>query len=237
MDRPRGVLSRAVVVLVLLSATCYAQSRIADAEYRALDAELRLDSAEAAADSSSEVWAATLGDNARAFQRRGIQLRELNDSLSSELGREARARVAAEVRVDSLSREVEGALIAPTDSSSPAVAEFNVREPPFAVWARVRMSDPPVMRMEIVLDPVPLTVRIGCEDVKDGLRKAYASLEGPVWAHIRVTRAEQEAGVCNPRLEDPRSLWAEYRNDVVVVAGTVGAIWATVRIAKWIIGG
>lgn len=195
----RGVV---LFALVLLAGAVALQTwRLGRAEHRAQQAALARDSAEAAADSTRAASArmeAVLGAELAGVQRRAIQQRQRADSLDRALGLERRARVAVELRADSL-QAVSTAAVTVDSADSVRRARFEVRESPYTATADVALPRPPAsgkLSLRVGLDPAPLELRIGCGAPRDGIRPATATAVGPRWLSLELASVEQDPAVC-----------------------------------------
>lgn len=189
---------------------------------------LAIDSLEAVNDTTRLRIVETLQGEIRIWERRAVQSENVADSLDEQLQRQTVARVRAEGRIDELETQVHGIVFDQAEPGQDTLhgAEFNVRQPPYTVWARAVLSDPPILRLRIQLDTIPLTLRLSCGLQEDGVRRAYASLEAPEWAEVEVTEAVQEPDLCNPGLATEPSFWGKHGGKIVVGAGVLGSVWA-----------
>lgn len=189
-------------------------------------AELAVDSLEAVNDTTRLRALNELNDSINYWERRVVQVESVNDSLSEELGQTVVARNRAVARVDELETQVHGIVFEEAGEDSVAVqaARFEVRQPPYTAWAEAVMADPPILRLRIALDSIPLTIRLGC-GVDGDLSRAYVGIESPEWADIQVTEAQQESNICNPDLTTQPSFWGKWGDEIVVGTGVVGGVW------------
>lgn len=216
------------VLLIAGMALAWQQHRLAEAREARIDAELAADSAEAASDSTREVLQDAFDTNLRYYQRRIVQVREMTaDSVEDELRTDPRFRGDVTARVDTLIADVEGE----TDATRAVrAANFSGYQRPYTFRADVKIppagTDAPTMHLEVLLDPVPLRIRVGCGDAPGRkVRPAQATVRGPDWATTRLDSLRQSAEVCNRRVVDPEPGWELYASGVAAGA-TSGVVLA-----------
>lgn len=197
---------------------------------RQRDAERwRVDLLEAARDTTRLRLVRTRDSLLRVFQRRVIQEKQRADALDRALGLERRLRVAASVRFDSALAQVAGT---PTiaDSDGDRSSQFHLRQPPYTVDATAVLPPPPEQGRLVVavrLDPLPLSLRIGCGPAVRGVRPATASLVVPPWATVVLDSLSQAPEVCLSPLAQtpPKKRWPWLVGGLV--AGVIG--WELIR--------
>lgn len=189
----------------------------------------RVDSLEAARDTTRLRIVRTRDSVLRVFQRRVIQERQRGDQLDQALQQERRLRVVASLRFDSVLAQVAGT---PTfaDSDGDRSSQFHLRQPPFTVDATAVLPPPPEQGRLVVavrLDPLPLSLRIGCGPAVRGVRPATASLVVPPWATVSLDSLSQSPEVCLSPIaqEPPKKRWPWFVGGLV--AGVVG--WELLR--------
>lgn len=228
-------LAAAAAVAAVVGVGAHLVDQVRDARAERDAALLRVDSAEAAADTTREVLLAALGDHARWFERRAVQVRgDVRDSLSAELERVTRAHARLEVRFDSVAADVTAAAPAEElgDSLDTRTATWDVRRPPVRAIVQVWVPKPPAdprLRFTASVDPVPMSVRVGCNaaPAEGGIRPATVSVTTPPWAEVRVVGASQSADVCNPHLSvTAPSWWERHDEEVFGVGGVLLGVWA-----------
>lgn len=200
---------RTIAVLAVAGlALGWQQHRIAEAREARVNAEIALDSAEAAADSTREVLEGAFDTNLRYYQRRIVQVREMAaDSVEEELGTDPRFRGDVTAQVDSLLADVVGERV--ETESKVRAASFSGYQKPYTFRADVEIppagTDAPTMHLEVLLDPIPIRVRVGCEEAQEGrkVRPAQATVRGPEWANLRLDSLQSDASVCNRAVVDP----------------------------------
>ena len=133
--------------------------------------------------------------------------------------------MAAELRV----ARVETTATAPVtvDSGDVRTAAFDLRQEPVTAHAVARLGPPPdpgSLVMQITLDPVPLSARLGCGPANAvGIRTAELVVTGPPWADITLGRLEADPAVCHaPPGLPTRSGWRWYEKAAVVGAFVLG---------------
>jgi hypothetical protein len=193
-----GALLIVVLVIALVQTV-----RLDEAQLQGKLAGLVADAREAAADTSRDdiyVDAAAVGDSLRVAERRAIQTVQRADALDKALGIERRVRDSLIATVERMSRAVESEQVVADSADEERRAAFEVRETPFTVYAKVMLPRAPqtgTMDVRVDLDTLGLDVRVGCgARATAGVRPATASVAGPVWAKVRLTRVEQAPEVC-----------------------------------------
>lgn len=211
---------RTLSVLLLAGlALGYQQQRVVQAREAQIDAELARDSAEAAADTTRRVLTESLQGQARYYQRRVVQVREMTaDSVEEALDTDPRFRGDVTARVDELA--VSSTAHKTRQQGRIRAANFSGYEEPYRFRADVKLPPPdgakPTMRLRVKLDPIPLRVRVGCEKAEGPVRPAQATVRGPEWATLRLDSLRQSAEVCNRPAVNPPPVWPVY------VGGTLG---------------
>lgn len=120
------------------------------------------------------------------------------DSLQSELGL-ARVRASGDVQVQVDTQTV--VQVIQLDST------FTLDQPPFHLVAQIQSGPPVTIRGTFSLDPIPLSVAVGCSEpteVRD-LRHAMVTVDGPDWASVSLSNVSAEPDVCNPQFGVDRS--------------------------------
>jgi len=159
---------------------------------------LRADSLEAAVD--------TTRYEAGVWQRRLLQAEITRDSLDRLLKQRPAVRIVTVVQVDTVRETVE----APVTGDTIRRATFRLRQPPFTLGASVALPAPPAtgtLTADIALDPLPLSLRIGCGEARGGIRPATASIEAPPWARISLDQVQGRPEVCNPQTTTRSTPW------------------------------
>lgn len=236
---------RASLVVLSLSAiasgVAWGLHRIETAERARIRAELALDSLEAVRDTTRLRLVETLEGEVRVFERRAVQAEDSIDAVSEALGQTVRARTRAEVRVRELETQVIGIIDreAPTFEGGDSIpgADFEIRRPPYTVWARALFADPPLLRFTVALDPIPLVLRIGCSDRFTGeVRQAQVGIQSPEWADVRIAAARQSPEVCNPRapLLDSSSFWDSTPGHIAAGGVAAGSLYVVYRVGGFL---
>lgn len=201
-------LLRNVPAWVYVVAALVAAIGVQELQKRSLRAEnvelaLDLDRSQAEKDSTRRVLRGLKG--AFAFwQRRAFQTTLERDSLDEALGQESRARLAAELQVDSLRATAEALVVVDTVTDTRS-ASFDVRQEPFTVAADIRLPPPPSageIDLGVDVDPVALGVRLTCGESDGRVRPASVLLTTPEWLTARVDSVRQDPEVCNPGILD-----------------------------------
>ena len=224
----------AAVLVILAFAGAFYQLRVWRG--RVADAGLVVDSMQVAVDVAREVTALAhrqLGDSTRAWQRRTEQHALEQDALERQLRIEARARVSAEARV----RALQDSATAPVTVGAGDVrsARWTIHQPPFQVEASAELPPPPArgtLQVNVALDPLPLTVRLGCRDGAV-VPQAWAVVTGPEWATLELGTVEQVPGICGGVVALPSyrvPAWAP------AVAGALGAFSARRNVLDGLVG-
>lgn len=226
----RLVLRGVSYLLIWAIASCAGRS--------SLERKLRFDEATyaenlaAAQDTSRRlsVRVGTLGESLMVTQRRAVQQQQRGDALDRALRLERRARVALTVEVPRVRAAIAGEAAAASDSTANGGdvrrAHFRIEEQWYSGSADVVLPRPPG-RPELSLDVgmrlIPLELRIGCSaHSPTGVAGASASVTGPRWAKVTLTRVEQDSGVCAVTEEHARTsrdLTATLRERLALVIG------------------
>lgn len=196
----------AYVMAALVAAIGAQELRVRSLQAEAMDLSLHVDSLEVAADSTRELTrlADGLASNLRIFQRRALQSELRADELDERLQEESRARLAAELQIDSLRARAEAPVVVDTVTDTRS-ASFDVRQEPFTVAAQVRLPPPPApgeMDVSVDVDPIGLGVRLTCGETDGRVRPASVLLTTPEWLTARVDSVRQDPEVCNPGILD-----------------------------------
>lgn len=221
-----------VVLILVLVGGLWHQARQLDAAQRdARAAALVRDSLEVEADTLRIHYLAA--DSARTVaERRALQVALERDSVDELLRTETRVRARVQAQLASV--DTTAAAVVTTDSAQPGVrfAKWDLREPPFTIDAAVAVPPAPDsarISLGIQIDPVELTVRLGCEDLPGRpIRAARVSMEGPEWLQVGTLDGEASPDVCNP-IEPPPSLLERIRigapyAGVGLLGGAIGAL-------------
>ena len=201
-----------IILAVLLAALGFQSCRLRQEQQRVGEALLRVDSLEAVADTTRAVTVkvqSLLGDSIRAVERRVVQERQRADALDRALGRERIARVGLSLKVDSLLARVVASSDTVQDGTRTIGFEVDTVSFRGSVTVRVPPSPaPPVMDLRLVVNPIPLQLRLGCGDPVNGIRPATATALGPAWAPLRLDSLSQSPDLCqSPALRQKRSSW------------------------------
>lgn len=224
------------VIVALLLGCGYGYHMYAAERAARVTAQLSLDSLEAVEDTTRQRLVGVLGDSVAYWERRVVQLNEANDSLGEALEQRTVAHNRAVARVDELETQVHGIIDEQATPSGETVpgAVFELRRPPYTVWARAVISNPPILNFQIQLDSIPLGIRLGC-GLNDDLSKAYVGIRSPEWAQIRIVDAQQDDSICNPDLDTELSFWGKYGDEITIGTGIVAGAWVVktlVDVAK-----
>lgn len=232
----------AVIVLLLIGlvvlALLYRHERGAH-----FDASLRADSALAASDSSKRLSAKNiakvLGDSTAAWQRRVVQEQQRGDSLDQALGTTRKTLSDVRVQINTGRGTSSGvvtvirdtsrvpsaattATSATTDNGGIRQSHFDVKAGVFSVAADVQLPAPPArgtMEATVTAPSIPLSLRLNCGKVTDGVARADAIVTGPTWATVGITHVESDPAICNPGLKLQASrtypLWELIASDLL----------------------
>jgi hypothetical protein len=233
-----GSTLRLVLTLAAVALSGFAWARIGvvmqEREEARVAAGLVRDSLAAAADSTRALHLRleVLGESLRVVQRRAVQTEQRADALDRALGLERVARVRLAARVAPITRSARSDTVVGETSEGERSAAFDVREAPYTVHAEVRLPPPPaagMMAVRVALDTLGLEVRVSCGVPGEaGVRPATATVLGPSWATIRMTKVEQSPDVCAgaghrpaPNLFAAARRWLAERAGVAVGFGVV----------------
>lgn len=220
-----------VIGILVTSALGYVQHlRSANAELKQdiQQKELRIDSIEAVNDTTREING-ILADSLRFFERRVLQVELERDSLDEALDQESRVRANTEARVDSLQTVIASTEVT-EDSAGVRHASFNFYEEPFTVDAQVAMPPPPSpakFDLNVKLDPIPLSFRVGCrENPNTDVKRAIIGITTPDWAEVELKDVQQEPGICNPQFDIPEEGF--FKRNRGKIGLTTGAVITTI---------
>lgn len=216
-----------VIGLVITSGLGYVTHlRISNANLKddLQDRELQIDSLEAVNDTTREIKN-ILADSLRYFERRAVQTELEADSLDKALERESRVRANAEARVDSLESVIASSSVS-EDSLGVRTASFDFYDEPYTIDAEIVMPPPPRsanLILNVKLDPIPLSFRVGCSENPDtDIKRATIGITTPDWAEVELKEVTQEPGVCNPQVEVPEEgFLKKNRGKIGLGAGTI----------------
>lgn len=233
-----GAGGAAVALLLVLAGGLWWQGR----ELEAAEAEARAgalvrDSLEAVADTIRRHYLSA--DSARTVaERRAVQAEIERDSVDALLDTESRVRARLQARIASVDTTA-GAVVT-QDSTQPDVrfARWpNLRAEPLTISAQVSVPPAPDtarIRMRVRIDPVNLTVRLGCERLDGpGVDAARVSVEGPPWLDIDSLDGRADPDVCNPPPPPPPGLVERLR----IAAPYAGAAFVVGLVGGVVFGG
>lgn len=195
-----------LIIILLLCVTVvsvvYAQMTIT--EYR--DAAFRADSIEAAADTAELLHLAALDSTVNFYEIRIVQAELQRDSIDRELQLRPVVRLEGELRFDTLHIVDTVYAMVPPDyaENDPGVQEYEFEgvKPPFSYRGNAIIHVPSqngIFNVSIVQeDPTPVTVRVGCENLPGGIRKAYALVGTDPPFSIVPGEVFQDPDICNP---------------------------------------
>ena len=174
------------------------QHRVAATQRHAAEAALSASNLAARRDTTRTV-AHVLGDSVRLFERRIVQVVQRRDALDAALRTERAARYDLTAVVDSLQRSL-AAVTAEDAAHRTRLADFDVRQAPYSIAARVEVPAPPdsaKLFLRVALDSIPLEARVNCSAPDaGGIRTASLTTSAPRWATVRLRRLEQSPDVC-----------------------------------------
>lgn len=144
----------------------------------------RADSVEAVADTTRRV--------AGMWEKRSVQMEIERDSIDDLLRQKSVVKAKIFVRVDT--QYVEAVAESHADT-----ADFHTHQTPFDINAHVVMPDTGLATaaFRVSLDPIPLSVRLGCQNAKP-IKKATIAVKSPDWAKLQMDSVYQDKSVCNP---------------------------------------
>lgn len=223
-----------VVMLLAMGGAVYVQglrSEVADLREDLRSSRLATDSVEAVADSTREVLVGWQ-DSTRFWQRRAVQTGLERDSLDEALAQESRARAALQVTVRTYRDSLRATQGVTEDRAGTRRATFRRYREPFQLDARVVVPPPPdtaSMTFGIRMDPIPLTLRIGCAlDSGRDVVPANITLGTPPWAEARLEDVVQDDEVCNPIPPEPHR--PSFLDEAQVWAGRLALVGGALYI-------
>lgn len=224
-------LHKSVLGVVLLLALLVQSWRLHRAWEEARSIAFVADSIRAANDSTrelSEREKKALGDSLTGVRKLVVQTTQRADALDRALKAERKARLEATVSLPTLDTALVGAV---RDSGDVRVGRFESHSPPFQVRAVVALPPPPEpgqMALRVVVDPIPVGMRLAC-GVKGvgGVRSAEVVMTGPQWAVFDIGQVTQAREICNPRVSVPLGQKAKY--------AAMGA--GILALARFLLGG
>lgn len=217
--------------VVFAAGAAYGAQELRVRSLNAANTELTVDrdSLEVASTATRELreLAYDLGDQVRIFQRRAFQAELQADELNRRLNRQARARIRAEARIDSIRAHAEAPVRVDTVTDTRS-ADFRVRQEPFTVALEVRLPPPPsaaAARVNVNVDPADVGIRVGCrEGVDRRIRPASVTVTTPPWLRVNVVDVRQEPEVCTPPLDVPGEHFALEDWVIGPMAGGIGGL-------------
>lgn len=190
-----------------------------------LTSQFRTDSALAAADTQKVRLLGAL----RLTSRRAVQMAQKADSVDQLLQQSRKALVSLAATVRPLDTVLVAQPATVDSADSLRTARFNGRYPPYTITAEVQVPRPPVaptMRLAVLLDTIPLGVRIGCtKNPGKAPQSAQVAVGSPIWAQVNLVALTTAPEVCNAALvvkPKKRVPWWG-----LLLAGAIG--WEVVR--------
>jgi hypothetical protein len=229
-----GIMVTLLLATTLIFALLWRHERAAH-----FNASLRADSALAVADTSKRITDArvrkVLGDSTAAWQRRVVQEKQVADSLDKVLGTTRRSLTDIGVTIDRGTGKanspvrvvyvpVRTPVGAPPESSDVRSAHFDTKAGVFGIVADVSLPAPPesgTMAATVTAPSIPLSLRLNCGPLTDGVARADAIVTGPAWATIGVQHVEAEPAICNPTMRLSKReypLWVLVTSDILSAA-------------------
>lgn len=196
MSRRETILASALLFAIAATAIfSYAYRR------KAWESGLRADSIAAANDRTRQVAIRAAAGYA-SYERRVLQVRRERDAIDTELRRETRARVQAQLKLADFLGTI--ASTKPVEvAGDTRIGRFAWRDPPFTIRATASLPAPPGrgrLELGIMLDTLRLEARLQCgeRDRRTGVAPASILLMTPVWAQVRIDSVQQAPEVCSP---------------------------------------
>ena len=182
------------VCLVLGAYLGYLNMRLAHEQQEKIRYAFKADSAMAEADTTKIMMI----QQGLFHVKRAIQMKQERDSVDRALRMERQAKLELVTRIRWLNDTLSGVHV-PSPDSSTRVAEFNEYREPYTIKARATLPQvaPPTLAVEVRLDSIPLSLRLGCQK-GDGIRTASVVAQGPTWASLRIAAVNQSPEICNP---------------------------------------
>lgn len=204
--------------------SCGAQRARDAAAERIRSADLRADSIAAAADTTRVIYR----DSLQLVTRRAVQAEVEKDRIDRALGLERRVTSTLSLVIDSLRTQRYAAV--DVDSADARHASWHVREEPWTADIEVVLPTPPdsaTLRLALALDPVGVTVRVGCgrAPAGGGVRPAEVAVEGPLWARLELSGVVLDPEVCSPAFAAPRGPSRSRWFAAGAIAGAAGVLW------------
>jgi hypothetical protein len=196
--------------------------RAAAVEVRA--AHIERENAVAAAEAQRTVYL----DSVQLVARRAVQAEAERDRIDRALGWERRVTSTLLVVVAELRDSLQAAVS--VDSADVRRASWRVRQGPWTADVDVAVPAPPdsaTLRLSVALDPVGVTVRVGCGGASagGGVRPAQVAVEGPPWAALALSGAVVSPDVCSPIVPELRGASRTRWFAAGAVAGAAGVLW------------
>lgn len=140
---------------------------------------------------------------AGVYSRLAVQ-EGLTRTATDRAARLERALAEARVRVRIDTVRVQAESVVREDTSGVRRASFDVYTEPVRVQSDVELPAPPGLgwiRHSVVIDPAPLTVRVGCRRAPPpSADEALVTLEGPEWLRVDLATPTLDPRLCNPGL-------------------------------------
>lgn len=192
-----------VLVLVLVAAFLIQTSRLRREQSAHAKAALATVNAIAERDTTRLVFRDSL---TRIVERLIVQRPQGSDAVDRELKQQRIALAALTSKIDRLSITAAssgGVTSDPADNVRHAA--FDVRKVPYTAHADVDVprTGSATIKLDVAIDSIPIEIRPGCSKPDaHGIRSATLGVVSPPWAPLRITRAEQDAGLCrSPAIE------------------------------------
>jgi len=190
----------------------------------ALAAGLEVDRMEALQDTTR---VRVLTDSLRIVERRVVQTEQERDALDDQLGIQTTAKIAAEVRVDSLRASGQSVTVVDLETDTRTV-HIDTYTEPYRIEAEIIVPPTPHparWSFGVTMDPILLSVRLSCGTKDYGtIIPALVQVSAPRWARIGLDSVEQEPGICNPtffELPTTTSLAARIARPTLLIGGAL----------------
>lgn len=183
------------LVAVFVSLSVYASI----AQMNTWEARRMLDSVQASAD-TSKMLAIKLQDSLNVFQRRVIQVEDINHELEKKLAQEIQSESKVTVHVKEV--HVTDTVTVERDSADVVrKATFEVYEAPVRVTTHVELeADTGRASFDVLLDPIRMNLYMTCGLEQNGFRQAnsYVTTATPN-VTVKLEEVHMVAEVCNPK--------------------------------------
>lgn len=134
-------------------------------------------------------------DSTQGLLEQNLQLEDLVSTLYRKEGRYAAVISTLQAQLDSVSASAEAPVVVAGDTMS---ATFRGYEEPVTFVAAVELTpDTGKLDLDMVIDPIDLTIDVGCEETDGRLRRATTVVAGPSWMRLS-SETRQRSDVCNP---------------------------------------